>query len=394
MSAASANNENPSAGAAAAAPNSLSLHAPAKINLVLGITGLRPDGFHELVSLVAPVAFGDTLHVTLHGPAAGRAAGLEQLDQETGLGDGSEMNDEPQPSADAGIAAAHEAHAAAAADAAQGSTPPDSPFVGTGSPAAAQTDCVDILHCSAPDVPTDASNLVLKAAAAFRAKLAKEGIALDGYFEFTLEKRIPAGAGLGGGSSDAATALGAMHTLCGSPLGEAQLYALAAEVGSDCALFLAKSPVIMRSRGDRLTFLGLGAHEALKGQRVLLFKPTFGINTGWAYGQMKAAEGKMYIGAKVIEGALATWEADPKKQPIPLYNNMQTPAFEKYVTLPTLLDELRAKFPGLRCLMSGSGSSCFALLAKDTPPETVAAMRSVIHNAWGADAFCEETELL
>lgn len=343
--------------------HSLSVSAPAKINLVLGITGARDDGFHELVSLVAPVAFGDTLHVRLHGKGI-----IGKFRREDA---GGQVLHDGSPVATHANETREQIVSEATANAQQ-----------------------DILHCNVQGVPTDASNLVLKAALAFREELAAERTFFDGHWEFTLEKRVPVGAGLGGGSSDASAALEAMNHLCGNPLNEQRLYALAASIGSDCPLFLARTPVVMRGRGDHLTFLGGAARAALKGQRILLFKPSFGINTGWAYGQMKAAEGRMYVAAKAIDSSILRWEDAPQTEPIPLFNNMQTPAFEKYLALPTLLEQLRADHPGLRCLMSGSGSACFALLDKGTKPETVARLKAQIRAAWGEGAFCEETTLL
>ena len=154
------------------AVNPAVLPCPAKLNLLLAVTGRRADGFHELVSLVAPVELGDTLTVE---PA------LEFS-----------------------------------------------------------------LTCDAPTLPVDDTNLVLKAAQAFRVATSWRGGA-----RFALTKRIPSGAGLGGGSSDAATALLALNRLAGEPLAPAALAQVAAEVGSDCALFLPGGPVVMRGRGDR-----------------------------------------------------------------------------------------------------------------------------------------------
>lgn len=342
---------------------SLSLLAPAKINLVLGIIGPRDDGFHELVSLVAPVAFGDTLHVRLHGAG---------------------VTDRP----DGGSSALEALHDGSPLPAHQEDPPALTAAAPTGSAA------LDHLHCTAPDVPTDASNLVLRAALAFREELAREHIGFTGHWEFTLEKRVPAGAGLGGGSSDAAIALEAMNRICGNPLSEQKLYATAASIGSDCPLFLARSPVVMRGRGERLTFLGGAARQVLKGQRVLLFKPSFSINTGWAYGQMRAATEHVYVGLKAVEGSIERWHDSPETEPIPLFNNMQTPVFEKYLALPTLLEQLRRDNPGLRCLMSGSGSACFILLDKNASVEQVAHLKTQIRAALGQEAFCEETALL
>jgi 4-diphosphocytidyl-2-C-methyl-D-erythritol kinase len=289
--------------------------APAKLNLFLAITGRRADGFHDLVSVVTPLAMGDTLTL------------------------------EEQP--------------------------------GAGS---------DTLACAMPDVPVDASNLVLKAAAAYRKRA---GADAPGRVHFILEKETPAGAGLGGGSSDAAATLRGLDRLAQRPLGAAALQACAAEVGSDVPLFLAGVPVVMRGRGEVVEPLGDAAAAALRGRGVLVFKPAFGVSTAWAYGRLKERGAEWYVPAAQAEGQLAAWAKAPAWETLPLENNLERPVFEKYAALPVLLDELRARF-GLRCRMSGSGSACFALLEPGSPR---AEIEAVIREAWGAESFVRATRL-
>lgn len=287
-----------------------SIFAPAKLNLFLAVTGRRPDGFHDLVSLVAPLAFGDQLRA-------------EPADDFT-------------------------------------------------------------LTCDQADVPTDETNLVLKAARAFAAAANWRGGA-----RFALEKRIPMGAGLGGGSSDAVAALRALNQLAGSPLSGARLAELAAQVGSDCPLFLHDGPVIMRGRGERLAPLPAEVAGRLRGRRVLIFKPAFGIATPWAYARM-VAQPDTYLPAAQAEERLAAWIRDARR-PIEelLFNNMEHEAFKKFVALPTLLARLRADH-GLVSRMSGSGSACFAFLSDAAPVDLVT---RTIRAAWGDSAFVIETRL-
>lgn len=291
---------------------SVAIFSPAKLNLFLAITGRRSDGFHELVSVVTPLAWGDTLHATAAGP-----------------GDFS-------------------------------------------------------LTCDDPAVPVDASNLVLQAAQAFRAKSGWSGGAA-----FRLEKRIPMGAGLGGGSSNAVAALRALNALAGGALAEPVLAEVAAGLGSDCALFVHGRPVIMRGRGERLEALTPAEAARLSGRRVLVFKPAFGIATPWAYRRMIATPGS-YLPAPTAEQRLAAWRGEPTAPAETLlFNNMEAAAFGKFVALPALLAELRTRF-GLAPRMSGSGSACFALL-----PETLdaAPVIATVRAAWGAGCFAIETTL-
>ncbi|HVW21935.1 MAG TPA: 4-(cytidine 5'-diphospho)-2-C-methyl-D-erythritol kinase [Opitutaceae bacterium] len=293
--------------------STVEVFSPAKINLFLAVTGRRPDGYHDLVSVAAPLEWGDRLLCALR---EGEADGCT-------------------------------------------------------------------LACDDPAVPLDESNLILKAAARFRAASGwRRNVA------FTLAKRIPIGAGLGGGSSNAAAALKALNRLAGGPLDPAALARAAAEVGSDCALFLAGVPVAMRGRGERVEPLADAAAARLRGRRLLLFKPGFGVSTPWAYGRL-AASGA-YLPAAEAEARLAAWAAGAAPAEELLYNNMEPPVFAKFPALPLLLERLQADF-GLAGRMSGSGSCCFALLPGAGPaPSAVAA---AIRESWGASAFLVETRL-
>lgn len=289
----------------------ISIFAPAKLNLFLAITGRRPDGFHDLVSVVAKLDFGDTLHVE---PAKGLA-----------------------------------------------------------------------LTCSDPAVPCDESNLVLKAARAFAAATQWGGGA-----RFFLEKRIPIGAGLGGGSSDAVAALRALARISSRILAPTELTEVAAQLGSDCPLFLASGPVIMRGRGEKVEVLPERAAVRLRGRRVLVFKPGFGISTPWAYARLATGAPASYLPAAEAEARLEAWSADPEAPAEALlWNNMEPPAFAKFVALPVLLEQLRSEF-GLAPRMSGSGSACFAFLDDNV---TIAPIVAAIRAAWGASAFVEEARL-
>ena len=243
------------------------------------------------------------------------------------------------------------------------------------------------MACSDAAVPTDETNLVLKAARAFAAATKWSGRA-----KFFLEKRIPMGAGLGGGSSDAVAALRALNQLAGLDfaLSHEGLAAVAVQIGSDCPLFLHDGPVVMRGRGERIAALSPGAARRLSGRRVLVFKPAFGIVTPWAYARLAATAPTSYLPAAEAEARLTAWWGDPAAPAEKLlFNNMEPPAFAKFLALPVLLEQLRATF-GLQPRMSGSGSACFAFLRDDTDVRAVAA---AIRLAWGESAFVTEARL-
>lgn len=293
----------------------VSLFSPAKLNLFLAVTGRRADGYHDLVSVAAPLDFGD--HLAAH-------------DRERGSG---------------------------------------SQFT---------------LTCDQPDVPVDGANLILKAAEAFAAATGWQG-----GVDFRLTKRIPVGAGLGGGSSNAVAALRALNERSGGALPDERLAEVARSLGSDCMLFLHRVPVVMRGRGERIDELPAAAAARLRGRRVLLFKPGFGIGTPWAYGQMAAAAPAHYRPAAEAEARLADWLAGSAPLEELLANNMEGVAFEKYVALPVLLAKLRREF-GVAVRMSGSGSACFAVVRDDF---ATAPLIAAIRAAWGAGAFVREARL-
>lgn len=283
--------------------------APAKINLMLAITGTRGDGFHNLVSLVTPVpALFDVLKMTLR----------------------------PDASADS-------------------------------------------IECAMPGVPLDASNLVLRAAAAFRSR-----VPAFPFVHFELEKNIPHGAGLGGGSTDAATAILLMAEAVGTlaPCDEI-LHTIAAEIGSDCPLFLAGEPIVMRGRGERTEKLSAEEKLAIFSKRFLIFKPAFGVSTAEAYGAMKRAAPAYYTPETLAEEKLAAWRKNPAGTPLPLFNDMERPVFKKHLALPALFGILRERFR-LDPHMSGSGSACFAEISDSTD---LLAVKACIRESWGETAF-------
>ena len=280
--------------------------AHAKLNLSLAITGRRADGFHELVSLVAPIALADELTLDV-----GRPLGLT---------------------------------------------------------------------CDDASLPVDGSNLVLKAAAAYARGRPS---APSGHFH--LAKKVPHGAGLGGGSSDAAAALRLLDQASGDPLGAEALAALAAEVGSDCPFFVRGQAAVMRGRGERLEILPASARAALAGRKVVLVKPPFGIPTPEAYGLLaKAGE---YRSAVQAEAGLAAWVAGPSADPSALGNDLAAPVFAKYLALPVGLDCFRRNH-GFDGQMTGSGSACYAFVADGFDH---ARLRADARRVWGSGAWVEAT---
>src|SRR4029077_8597640 len=128
-------------------------------------------------------------------------------------------------------------------------------------------------RCDDPFVPQDEDNLVVRAAKSFFAAVKmKPAASID------LKKKIPHGAGLGGGSSDAAATLLALNQLFETSLTREELAKLGSEIGSDVPFFIFESAAICRGRGELVTPMELP--EQLS---ILLLKPDFVVATAWAY---------------------------------------------------------------------------------------------------------------
>ncbi len=204
-----------------------------------------------------------------------------------------------------------------------------------------------------------------------------------------LTKRIPLGAGLGGGSSNAVAVLRGLNLMHGEPLSPEQLAATAATLGSDCPLFLAGSGCIMRGRGERISPLGRAARQRFSGIRVLLFKPDFGIGTAWAYAMLAATRGA-YADADNVEEKLAAWLAGDAPVAELLGNSFEPVVHRKFLALAEVSDRVRRE-PGVTGVMlSGSGSASFALLEADLDP---GALVGKLRETLGADVFVQETDL-
>ena len=239
------------------------------------------------------------------------------------------------------------------------------------------------LTCDDPALPVDGTNLVLKAAEAFSRHRPEVA---SGHFH--LRKLIPSGAGLGGGSSDAAAALRALDlSLEGNFLGLEGLEAIAAEVGSDCPYFIRGIPAVMRGRGERLEPLADPAQRALFGRRVFLAKPPFGVPTPEAYGLL--IKSGRYADPDVAEAELAAWTREPARDPSALGNSLEAPVFAKYLALPVALAAV-AQIHGVGFRMTGSGSACFAFPDEGVDPE---AIRRTLVRCWGPGTWFCDTRL-
>jgi len=279
---------------------SITLSAPAKINLSLRILGKRDDGFHELETLMVPIDLADTVELS-HGL-------------------GGEIT----------------------------------------------------LTCNDPEIPEGLDNLCVKAATAFR-----EATGLDHGIAITLLKRIPHGAGLGGGSSDAAAVLKGLNELFDRPLVEEELHQIAAMLGSDVPFFLSNGPARCRGRGEIIE-----AAPSLPRRRLLLIKPPFPVPTVWAYQKYAS----MRESGKLPD--------EPQRQflgDLEIFNDLEVPVFEKYLLLPVMKTLLCGQPAVEAAFMSGSGSTMVAVLSPETSSGEIAALKESVTVKFGETMWICET---
>lgn len=281
------------------------IEAPCKINLHLSIGEQRPDGFHALESLFASLALADTLRFERAGK-----------DGECGVTTHWEGRGESSSGC--------------------GALPGEK-------------------------IPLE-KNLVYRAVMLFR-----ERTGFRAGLNIHLHKRIPAGAGLGGGSSDAASTLLAMDALAGTSLSPEALLDMAAVLGSDAPFFLSGGAAFVSGRGDRI--------EAVKppeGLRVVLAKPPFPSDTASSYRLIDEARehGVVQQRKRLSKEALIRALGDDPAA-WPFYNDFLPVFLERpssreagnesnagmYAAILAILRKYGASFTGL----SGSGSCCFGI---------------------------------
>ena len=205
--------------------------------------------------------------------------------------------------------------------------------------------------CDDPTLPTGDDNLVVRAARLFCEHTQK-----DAALRIRLRKMIPHGAGLGGGSSDAAAVLLGLNRLLDAGLPNDGLAALAAQIGSDVPFFVYESAAVCRGRGELVAPRKLAEPLAL-----LLLKPLFGVPTPWAYSRWK--DSKELPG---VSYAPQTFRG------VEFVNELERPVFEKYVFLARMKMWLLTQPEVGAALLSGSGSTVLAVLNDKGAAEALA----------------------
>lgn len=249
--------------------------SPAKINFFLHVRGKRPDGYHELFSLMCRINLFDEISLQIGGIHEG---GVE-------------------------------------------------------------------IYCSHPKLPADATNLVHQAASLFQRQLnTVQGVKIH------LEKHIPVGAGLGGGSSNAASVLLALNTYYGHPFSPQHLMEMGLKLGADVPFFIFQKPAIATGVGEKL--------EAFEGDlqyHILLLYPGFSVSTAEVYQNLNL--GLTKDKKKPTSNCLK-----PNRFNLTDYltNDLEQVTVLKYPEIGLAKEKL-LKLGAVGALMSGSGPTVFGL---------------------------------
>ena len=270
----------------------MNIHSPAKINLFLQITGRRPDGYHELATLMCCVNLYDTISLSFGGEST-------------------------------------------------------------------------TVSCSHPDVSEDDTNLAVRAVKIFQKALKKN----DGV-EISIDKKIPVAAGLGGGSSNAASVLLGLNRYYEYPFSLDELMTMGLSIGADVPFFILKKPVIARGIGEKLK-----NYHGIKNSKVVLVFPGFGVSTAQVYKSLNLGLTKC---KKKLKKLLLNYQSfDPRYH---LCNDLEPIVVSKYPVISAAKDAL-LDLGAIGALMSGSGPTVFGIFS-DSDKAKEASLTLLKHDQW------------
>lgn len=209
-----------------------------------------------------------------------------------------------------------------------------------------------ILTCSDSSVPTDDTNLIIKAAKAF---FDKTGISASARIH--LCKNIPMGAGLGGGSTDAAGTLTALNTIFDKPLTTDELAVMAKTLGADVPFFIYGGCMLAEGIGEILSPL-----PPLSNAYIVLAKPPVHVSTAYVYKNLVLDEGIKHPDTKSAITALETGNLDLLA--ISCGNVLETVTAKEYPEIEEY-KQIMLSHGAAYSLMSGSGSSVFGIFADE-----------------------------
>lgn len=201
------------------------------------------------------------------------------------------------------------------------------------------------VRCDHPKVPSDERNLTWKAADLYLRTIGSgEGVQIH------LAKRIPVAAGLGGGSSNAASVLIALNGFFGDALEAEALHTLAATLGADVPFFLRGRPALATGIGDRLEeVLGVPDYP------LVLINPPLEVSTAWVYGSLQLTRGVSHI-------RLQLFQKQPWRLEQVLRNDLEQVTLAHFPHLSEMKEWLLGQ-GALGALMSGSGPTLFGVFS-------------------------------
>jgi 4-diphosphocytidyl-2-C-methyl-D-erythritol kinase len=253
------------------------INSPAKVNLRLEVLSRRPDGYHDIRTVMVPISLSDTLRIS--------------------------------PKRDKGID----------------------------------------LTCSRKELPVDDRNLAYKACL-----LIIDATGTPWGFRIQIEKKIPVAAGLGGGSSNAASTLIGVNKLLGAPLTRPTLMKLAEKLGADVPFFVFGRPALATGIGERLEIL-----PGLPSLWFLLVHPGIPISTRWAYDRIN-----LWLTNSRDHISIPAFPGDTRQLAPYMLNDLEKPVFEEYPLLRKIKDRISG-VGALASLMSGSGSTVFGVFPRE-----------------------------
>ena len=214
-----------------------------------------------------------------------------------------------------------------------------------------------LLSCDRKGIPLGRKNLVVRAAELLRSRIVDSGLGSGRPLgaSISLRKKIPAGAGLGGGSSNAAATLRALLKLWKiKGFRDADLTDLAAEIGSDVPFFLTGGTCLITGRGERIKRL-----QALPKLHLVIIFPGGPVSTAWAYSRINSALTKRPKYSKIWLG-LVQGRPDAVAVSRSLHNDLERAVLPEHPAISRAKDGL-AGAGALNSLMSGSGSAVFGI---------------------------------
>ena len=214
--------------------------------------------------------------------------------------------------------------------------------------------------CNLHFIPCDERNLAVRAANMFFEKLGRKGAA-----KITLDKQIPVGAGMAGGSSDAAAVLRALNSLCGKPFDRAGLEALAAEVGSDVAFCVSGGTMLASGRGEVLKAL-----PPMPDCHIVICKPDFSISTPELFKKLDSVKLRCHPDTAGILEALD--EGNLLKLARRMYNVFEDVPDRRFSTVTEIKSAL-LDHGALGAVMTGTGSAVFGIFSDLDSAENAAA---------------------